>query len=59
MVTEFGYDIIKVVDIRSGDGITFEDKKAEVEEDIRTDAYNRLVKSLRDKARVKISDDVD
>lgn len=56
--TQFGYHIIKVVDVRGGDSIKFDDKKAEVEQDIKTNARNDLVKSLRDKAQVKVSDDV-
>lgn len=55
--TQFGYHIIKVVDVRGGDQVKFEDKKAEVEQDIRMNARNDLVKSLRDKAQVKVNDD--
>ncbi|MBC7661279.1 MAG: peptidylprolyl isomerase [Chitinophagaceae bacterium] len=55
--TQFGYHIIKVADIRGGDSVKFEDKKSEVEQDIRMNAKNDLVKSLRDKAQVKVNDD--
>jgi peptidyl-prolyl cis-trans isomerase C len=52
--TQFGFHIIKVADVRGGDSIKFEDKKDEVAQDIRTNARGDLVKSLRDKAQVKI-----
>lgn len=55
--TQFGYHIIKVLDTRGGDSIKFEDKKAEVEQDIRMNARNDLVKSLREKAQVKVNDE--
>ncbi len=55
--TQFGYHIIKIVDTRGGDQVKFEDKKQEVEQDIRMNARNDLVKSLRDKAQVKVNDD--
>ncbi|WP_141731522.1 peptidylprolyl isomerase [Oligoflexus tunisiensis] len=56
--TQFGYHIIKVVDVRGGDSVKFEDKKNEVEQEIRMNARNDLVKSLRDKAQVKVDDEV-
>ena len=52
--TQFGYHILKVADVRGGDSIKFEDKKEEVAQDIRTNARADLVKSLRDKAQVKV-----
>lgn len=55
--TQFGYHIIKVLDTRGGDKVKFEDKKAEVEQDIRMNARNDLVKGLREKAAVKVNDD--
>lgn len=56
--TQFGYHIIKVVDVRGGDSVKFEDKKADVEQEIKMSARTELVKSLRDKAQVKIDDEV-
>ncbi|MDQ3233416.1 MAG: hypothetical protein M3Q07_16480, partial [Pseudobdellovibrionaceae bacterium] len=56
--TQFGFHIIKVLDVRGGDNVKFEDKKAEVEQEIRMNARNELVKSLRDKAQVKVDDEV-
>lgn len=55
--TQFGFHIIKIDDIRGGDSIKFEDKKQEIEQDIRMNARNDLVKSLRDKAQVKVNDE--
>ncbi|HET9240255.1 MAG TPA: peptidylprolyl isomerase [Oligoflexus sp.] len=55
--TQFGYHIIKVVDVRGGDSVKFEDKKADVEQEIRMNARTDLVKSLRDKAQVKVDDE--
>ncbi|MES2746023.1 MAG: peptidylprolyl isomerase [Bdellovibrionota bacterium] len=55
--TQFGYHIIKIQDTRGGDTIKFEDKKAEVEQDIRMNARNELMKELREKAQVKVNDD--
>lgn len=54
--TQFGYHIIKVADTRGGEAVKFEDKKPEVEQDIRMNARNDLVKSLREKAQVKVDD---
>lgn len=56
--TQFGYHIIKVVDVRGGDGVKFEDKKQDVEQEIRMSARNDLLKTLRDKAQVKVDDEV-
>ncbi|MCX6128352.1 MAG: peptidylprolyl isomerase, partial [Proteobacteria bacterium] len=56
--TQFGYHIIKVVDIRGGDSVKFEDKKQDVEQEIKMNARNELVKSLREKAQVKVDDEV-
>lgn len=56
--TQFGFHIIKVVDVRGGDTVKFEDKKQEVEQEIRMNARTELVKSLRDKAQVKVDDEV-
>ncbi len=55
--TQFGYHIIKVLDTRGGDSVKFEDKKQEVEQDIRANARQDLVKGLREKAQVKVNDD--
>ncbi len=55
--TQFGYHIIKIADVRGGESIKFEDKKPEIEQDIRMNARNDLVKSLRDKAQVKVNDE--
>ncbi|MBC7531932.1 MAG: peptidylprolyl isomerase [Oligoflexus sp.] len=54
--TQFGYHIIKIADVRGGETIKFEDKKPEIEQDIRMNARNDVVKSLRDKAQVKVDE---
>ena len=56
--TQFGYHIIKVVDVRGGDSVKFEDKKQDVEQEIKMSARTDLVKNLRDKAQVKVDDEV-
>ncbi len=52
--TQFGYHVLKVADVRGGDSVKYEDKKEEVAQDIRMNARADLVKSLRDKAQVKV-----
>lgn len=52
--TQFGYHVLKVADVRGGDSVKFTDKKEEVAQDIRMNARADLVKSLRDKAQVKV-----
>lgn len=56
--TQFGYHVLKVVDVRGGDSVKFEDKKPEIEQEIRSNARNDLVKGLREKAQVKVDDDL-
>lgn len=56
--TQFGFHILKVLEVRGGDGVKFEDKKQEVEQEIRMNARPELVKSLREKAQVKVDTDL-
>ncbi len=52
--TQFGYHILKVLDVRGGDSVKFEDKKEDVAQEVRASARGDLVKSLREKAQVKV-----
>ena len=56
--TQFGYHIIKVVDIKGSDKAKYADVKEEVKKAIDRNARADVVKKLRDDANVKINDEV-
>ncbi|NRA64666.1 MAG: peptidylprolyl isomerase [Pseudobacteriovorax sp.] len=56
--TQFGWHIIKVVDMKGSDNAKFADVKSEVKKAVEGNARADVVKSLRDKAKVKVNEDV-
>ena len=56
--TQFGYHIIKVVDVKGSDQAKFADVKDEVKKAIERNARADVVKKLREDAKVQINDDV-
>lgn len=56
--TQFGWHIIKVDDVRGGDDVKFAEKKDEVIKTIKRNGRKDLVQQLREKANVKVNEEV-
>lgn len=54
--TEFGYHIIKVTDRKEGKDVTLEDVKEQVKENYLEDQSDKLVKKLRQEAKIQIKE---
>ncbi len=55
--TVFGYHVIKVLDVRGTDDVTFDKVKDRVKETLELDVHDQLVQALRAKAKVAVDED--